>query len=328
MDMDRTAAPDAALLVDPLNVAALRVVLGATEAEEATRLRKELAALKARVGTGAPDRPLHDDDVIELQFRHGPGVRVLVRHMPTELRTLCTWLAEGCTHQGQQFTLFAHPEHDEMVDDETEVKITEAIVAAAGLPSRDDVDDEEEGLMHYSNTMLTDTLSVDVAVFRILYAVAWAIQNGLHGKLLVPRGWARDVDEHENFVADHVVKALTLFGTGPLLQTRMRARKAVGNDVPNALTIGDVADAAHEVWQTIVEAERQVQAASWGRLERACIGGGGGALAARRAHHLEDYKPDEYDDPYCGAPRFLLVSEDDEKCDTEWEAARDHLQFA
>ena len=29
-----------------------------------------------------------------------------------------------------------------------------------------------------------------------------------------------------------------------------------------------------------------------------------------------------------GAPRFLLVSEDDEKCDTEWEAARDHLQFA
>lgn len=94
-------------MTDTTTTAALRVLLGCREARVAVKQRKALHALQARVGKGDPDRPLRDDDIIELCFKGSfIPLRTLVRHLPVALREVCGWLAPMCSYHGRRFWLF------------------------------------------------------------------------------------------------------------------------------------------------------------------------------------------------------------------------------
>ena len=123
--------------------------------------------------------------------------------------------------------MFGHNLETEFVmDHDAEDAITEAVVAAAGVEPQGDGDDDAT-LMHYHNTMLTESLSVFDGVYSMIWIAAWAVQNRLHGDLLVPLGWAQNVDD--DFVEDHVQNAPSLFGTGPMLEKR----RAAGRPIPS-----------------------------------------------------------------------------------------------
>ena len=174
--------------MDPLNVAALRVALGVVEADEAARLRKELADLKARVGEGETNRPLHADDVVELECGIcSPSTRrVLVRHLPAELRALCEWLAEGCTHAGQRFEMLPQPyepyEHLGLGPEAVKA-FDEAVAQVAGvepamvLPAWAESDYEPSP--SYSGSMLGNGLRIGQSNASFAYVAAWAVQNQL-----------------------------------------------------------------------------------------------------------------------------------------------------
>ncbi|MGZ0214212.1 MAG: hypothetical protein ACKVI4_17170, partial [Actinomycetales bacterium] len=91
-------------------IEALRVVLGVVEVDEVARLSAELEALRRRVGDGAPDRALREDDLVDLvasrDETRGRPHRFKVRQLPPALRTLCEWLAEQATHTGHRVHLY------------------------------------------------------------------------------------------------------------------------------------------------------------------------------------------------------------------------------
>lgn len=311
------------MATDPLSVSALRVVLGSKEADEAVRLRKELEELKARVGEGKPDRPLSDDDVIELEPCAYHTRRVLVRHLPTELRALCGWLVAGCTHTGQRFHMINEP-HDFHecfgIDRDRDDALDEAVAEVAGVepvmrvPYWAEPGAEEEP--HYDEAMLSDSLTVGQGVYSFVYVAAWAVQNQLHPALLVEPGWVLNIGIE--FVKELREDAYALFGISTLLQDAIRARKKAGKASPNRPSIRRVFAFARVVHETMIKANTQLVDCQ----EEP------GRPVAGNFYSFQGYYDEEYA-AYRRAPRFVLVAAPDSEKDysdwLRWERARDYF---
>ncbi len=314
--------------MDPLNVAALRVVLGTAEADEAVRLREELADLRARVGDGAPGRPLHADDVIELEHGVLGTRRVLVRHLPAELRTLCEWLAEGCTHAGQRFEMLPQPrepyEHFG-IDYEAVEAFDEAVAKVAGVEPRMRVPDwAEPGAApeaDYAVTVLGNGLSVGRSTASFAYVAAWAVQNQLHPDLFVDPGWVASIGV--DFVNGLRVDARGLFALGPLLDAAVLAREKAGKARPDKLTIGHVAAAAHKAHDILAKASEQVEELvdeEWSDSATCPVAGDWGPFHGYADAEFAAYRR---------APRFVLAARGDDASpfveEGRWERARDYF---
>lgn len=304
--------------IDTTATAALRLVIGIVETDEAARLRKELAALKARVGEGEPDRPLGDDDVLELEHHAWGTRRVLVRHLPTELRALCGWLAEGCTHTGQRFKMINDPDDFNEcfgIDLDTNDAFEEAVAQVAGVepimrvPDWAEPDAEEEP--DYGEAMLNDSLSVGQGVYSFAYVAAWAVQNRIDPALLVEPNWVLNIGIE--FVKELREDAITLFGIGTLLQDAVHARKKAGKSRPNRVSIRTVCAAARVVHETLIKASAQLEElAEQGEPDsptRPVAGDWG---------FFQGYGDEEYA-AYRRAPRFVLVADpDSEERYSDW----------
>lgn len=315
--------------IDTTVTAALRLVIGVVETDEAARLRKELADLKARVGEAAPDRPLHADDVIELGHSVLGSRRVLVRHLPAKIRTLCEWLVEGCTHAGQRFEMLPQPpepyEHFG-IDREAVEAFDEAVAKVAGVEPRMRVpafaEPDAEAEADYAGAMLDNDLRVGECTGSFAYVAAWAAQNRLDPGLLVDPGWVASigVDFVKGLVDD---SRRCLFGLRPLLGAEVLARKKAGEARPGKLTILHVAAAARKAHDALVEASEEVEEL----VERdepydatCLVAGNWGPFGG-------------YDDPeyaaYRRAPRFVLVADTNEDpwhmAERRWERAREYF---
>jgi hypothetical protein len=169
--------------------------------------------------------------------------------------------------------------------------------------------------------MLEDHLPVGQGVFSFTYVTAWAVQNQLDPALLIEPNWVTNIGV--DFVRDLRAKALGLFGTGPLLQAEVHARKEAGKAQPSRLSIISVAAAARTVHETLCRASAQLE-----ELAEQGVPNSATCPVAGDWGPFQGYGDPEFS-TYRRAPRFVIVADLDEETRPRewllWERACDYF---
>ena len=252
-------------------IEALRVLLGVVEVDEVARLSAELEALRRRVGDGAPDRALREDDLVDLvasrDDTRGRPHRFKVRQLPPALRTLCEWLAEQATHTGHRVHLYDLDGDGVDVDRVSDIEgidsvLCNEIARVAGIEVRKNSGEDpcwsDMEADDHDATLLIDDLTLSAVVRNFVHLTVFGLENNM--RCPVEGGWWSEPSGGDppykivDFVRQRVDKALDEFGTGPLLH----AMRAQTGDTP--LTIVDVAVATRDVLRTIDRACEEAEA--------------------------------------------------------------------